>query len=194
MIILLWLCGFTVLTVASSLSSGGESVYDRTIYVDRNDPDALDTPECWEGNADLPCQTLNYALLGLVNSTQVILLEGGQYELISEVSSTVFHGMNDLAIIGETETVINCSVGTGLTFTNSDGIILQNVCFSGCGALHNSTSRNFNDTSSYSFLEFQVSLYFLFCQNINLNHVTVSRSNGTGAVMYGTVGNITVHN
>ena len=165
--------------------------YDNTIHVSCSGYNGSDTPECWEGGASLPCQTLNYALRGVVHSTLVVL-SGVKCELNLEGNSTSFQGIDDLGIVGDDgemdSVLINCSEGAGLAFINSSRITLKNVEFSGCGALHTITSRNFSDTSTFTFLESQIGLYFLFCQDINFSRVTVSHSSGTGMVMYATTG------
>ena len=176
-----------VLCVIFSKAQGRS--YESTIYVNGVNPNATVSTSCWQGGPGLPCKTLSLALRGANDSTQLILAEG-EYEV---VKNEVFQQIYGIAIVGETESVrVNCSAGAGLTFINSSEITIENIQFLGCGALHNSTSRNFNDTSSFSFLKFRAGLYFLFCRDVSLSHVTVSHSNGTGAVMYATVGHTTV--
>ena len=178
-----------------ALSQATIQTYDHTIHVSGTSPVATDNSSCWEGA--FPCKTLSYALLGAMrNSTQVII-EEGEYDLDA---STVFQWVYDLAIVGanSNETVqhstgvptveVTCLPEAGLSFVHSQQITVENVLFSGCGALHNSTSQDFSMTSSFSFLEFQVGIYFLFCKDISFSHVTVSHSNGTGMVMYSTGG------
>ena len=164
----------------------GIQCYDHTIFVSWNSANASNVPGCWDGGLSLPCQTLNYALEGVVDSTRVVLT-AGEYQLVPDKNSTVFRGIRELAIVGEGDVQVNCETDAGLTFIESNNTTVENVQFSSCGVLHNSTSRNFSD-SSFSFLELKVGLYFLFCRDVTLRHVSVSNSNGTGMVAYATAG------
>ena len=106
---------------------------------------------------------------------------------------TVFTGRTrGIAIRGNNTSdgsiVIQCNEGAGLMFVECENIALSNLVLSGCGYLHNSTSRDF-DSHGFKFLLFHTSLYFLFCVNVNLSYVSVRDSNSTGVVMYNTVGN-----
>ena len=168
--------------------------YNHTIYVSGMNPNAADNSSCWDGN--IPCRTLNYALQGVHrNSTQVIV-EEGEYELLSAIT---IQWISDLSISGSKTTnemmrrhngmvLVSCVHKAGLSFFHSRNIVVENITFSGCGVIHNSTSRNFTDMSSFSFLEFQTGLYFLLCMDISFSHVTVSNTNGTGMVIYSTGG------
>ena len=177
-----------LLLVLAALSAAGAQEYDHTVFVSWNSPNASDTPGCRDGDQSLPCRSLNYALEGVVNSTRVVIA-AGEYRLAPVENSTVFRGIHQLAFVGDGDLAeVNCEADAGLTFIESSGITVENIRFFGCGVLHNSTSRNFSDSGSFSFLEFRVGLYFLFCRDVNFSHVSVSNSNGTGMVAYATAG------
>ena len=130
------------------------------------------------------------------NSTEIVM-DCGDYQL-HDATTCTFHWISDLAIQRAPNctqlVIIQCLPGIGLTFVNSQRITFQNLQFSSCGGLHISTSRNFSDKSSFTFLEFQVGLYFLFSRDVSLSNVTVANSDGTGMVMYSVVGENTFKN
>ena len=124
----------------------------------------------------------------------LVQLTAGTFVLNSTVNAR-FESFNDLAIVGagpSGKTVIECdrSKMVGLTFINSSRITIANVSFRYCGALQNSTSKNFSsvgassNVKTMSFLKFSSALYFLFCSKITMQSVAVNRSKGSGVVMY----------
>ena len=175
-----------------SLSS--QVLGDRTIYVDADH--GINSSSCWDGGPTLPCLTLNLALEGIKqeNSTTV-LVEKGTYDLYPDPEYTTFSYMTNFAILGNDtlypnsgpEIHVKCEPEAGLTFLHSSNITIKNILFSGCGAIHNSTSRNFT-SKPFSFLQFHASLYFLFCKDVFLYQIEVSSSNGIGVIMYSTGG------
>ena len=196
------LFGLGFLVCLSSVLGAAQAEYRNVIFVDGSR--GHDDENCRnESDFSVPCRTLNFALEGVRkrgNSTMVILA-AGKYDLYPERNSTTFEGMQDIALVGNgTPTLppsdqtkaefaiqVTCLTGAGLTFLKVSGIHIENITFSECGALHVSTSRDFaND--SFSFLEFQAGFYFLFCDNVSYSRVTITQSNGTGMVMYATVG------
>ncbi|KAL5493711.1 hypothetical protein EMCRGX_G014930 [Ephydatia muelleri] len=154
----------------------------------------VDNMSCWSEGCLQPCKSLMFTLLGAhgEDSTTIQIYEG-TYSLSQNLSATDFYGINDLTIVGMNSHVfINCldEVG-GIAFFNCARINITNITISGCGALRNSTSKNFG-ASNFSFLDINVTMYFLFCKNITLTKVTIANSTGTGVVMYATVGLITI--
>ena len=144
-------------------------------------------------------QTLNCARLSNALETAqqynsvTIQLTDKTYSLSAGESVTSFDGMSTFELVG-VDTIINCDATTGLTFYNSSNITFKNVSLFGCGALHNSSSIDFGE-SSYGvmkYLQFFAGLYFLLCENIELSHVSISHSPGTGAVFYSTSGENTI--
>ena len=150
---------------------------------------------CWDdGYRGIPCGTLNYALEGLHrrNATQLII-QPGHYYLKYDPTVMAFQWMQNISIVGNvsdsagsTGVSITCKDDAGLSFVRSSAISLANITFFNCGAVHNSTSRNYN--TDHSYLKFRAGLYFLFCKGVHFSQVTVARSNGIGLVLYSTVG------
>ncbi len=171
--------------------------YEHTVYVDYSNPNATDDATC--GSHTHPCCTFSYAVSERVlNSTQVVV-SSGNYLLNHTISLS---GLTNIALTGvdpfvngssQPVVIVTCESGAGLSFVHSSDITIQNVHFSGCGALQNSTSRNFSD-HSFSFMQFPVGVYFLFCQHINLTGVSVTNSTGTGMAVYATGGLNYIHN
>ena len=177
------------------------TAYDNTIYVDKSSPNAQDNTTC--GNQSQPCLSLTYALCKRVlDSTQLIVIDSGEYSLdevvnISNISNIAIIGVPQLLRESSQPTVtdlltVTCTSGAGLSFVYCNNITLQNILFSGCGAVQTSTSRNFS-AIQFAFMQFPVSLYFLFCQHINFTQVTITSSSGTGVAMYATGGLNYIH-
>ena len=146
-------------------------------------------------NSSQPCQTLNYAFLYRSVSTQYVLSGGWHYLKTSLPNGTrvVPFTQDGLAITGlgsnASSTIIECSEpNAGLAFVGVTDILLQRVTFTKCGALRNSTSRNFH-SPGFVLYQFYAVLYFYLCQNVNMSEVAVDyNTNATGVVMYDTIG------
>ena len=188
---------YTVLISTAILCTLCSQVFGaRIIYVDADSHRGVNDSSCWDGGPTLPCLTFNLALEGMKkeNSTTVFV-EKGTYDLSPNPEYTTFSYMTNLAIVGNDtlhpnsspEVHVFCEAEAGLTFINSVNITIRNVLFSGCGAIHDSTSKNFT-AEPFSFLQFHAALYFLFCKDVILFQTEVSHSNGIGVVMYSTIG------
>ena len=164
------------------------------IYVDPvrgNDSQSCLVPN----NASRPCQTLNHAFLYRNSSTQYVL-STGQHDLKSaSLNGTLItpFTQDGLAITGSgnnaSSTCIVCTeLNVGLSFVGVTDILLQRVTFTKCGALRNSTSRDFN-RSEFTLYQFNVVLYLYLCRNVNMSEIAVTDSTyATGVVMYDTIG------
>lgn len=170
------------------------------IYVDPvrgNDSQSCLIPN----NASRPCQTLNHAFLYRNSSTQYVLSTGHYYLKSESLNGTRVapFTQDGLAITGSgsnaSNTTIECSgVDAGLSFIGVTDILLQRVTFTGCGALQNSTSRDFYSLE-FALYRFHVVLYFYLCRNVNMSEIAVNYNTyATGVVMYDTIGtnNITL--
>lgn len=192
----------------TSTAKSGSAISDIDIYVDPTT--GTENESCWSDGMQLPCRTLDLALLGatrVVAGTVTVHLQQGEHNITTEHSFVKRHGFGLVAwtpggdrsvgriydrsvqTSGQQDTnaigaTITCLAGAqaGLSFYNSSGIILENIKFIGCGVIHNST------TVHDKFLKFQVALYLLFCSDVSMENLTIADSNGTGLVLYGTVG------
>ena len=155
-----------------------------------------DTNDCLWSLSD--CATLDFALAGIHphSMTNVtIYLARSTYLLEAKYAVGTFKEMKRFELIGyEGMASIKCVGMTGFSFIESDNIYFENIIISHCGSLHNSSSSDSDATDEFrtSYIEFLVGVYFLLCNNVTLNYVTVSNSPGTGVVFYSTGGNNTI--
>ena len=178
------------------------------IYVDSN-RGISNTTCCPTDNSEnhtVPCKTLTLGLecvhyVSLATPVTLVVSEGA-YVLTNDSSLTVVEGRSGgFAITGNcsvgngTCVKIHCERGAGFTFVRSEEIYLEKLSFSGCGFPNNSTSKDFSLLGSEAhFQKVKSTLYFLLCRNITLSEITVKDTDGTGIVMYSTVGTNTITN
>ena len=152
-------------------------------------------------SAASPCKTLTLALecvqnISLTTPVSLIVSEG-EYTLTNDSRLTVIEKRTGgFAVTGNCSTTgpcvkIDCKNGAGLSFIKSDEIKLENLVFTACGFPNN--SKEFSSDDPY-FQEVTNTLYFLFCHTVTISHVTVQETEGTGVVMYSTVGVNTITN
>ena len=157
---------------------------------------------CPRNDINIPCKNLTLALRCVFSrrpSTLVALIVNeGSYVLPHDTTLTVFRRWSGgISITGNCTSEgcveILCEENAGLTFIESDNVVLETLVFSGCGFPNNSTSRDFSySTSDPHFLEVKSALYFLLCTNVTLAQVVVQHTDGIGVVMYNTVGENTI--
>ena len=158
-----------------------------SVYVANN---GTDSPNCLQGSPNNPCKNLTLALEYIHDkSNSIVHIENGIYHLLPS-SLTMFQSVRNITIAGEGRADIAChnEVNAGLTFLRSSDILIHNVHFSGCGVVHNSTSRDFNNKSALSLLPFNAALYFEGCVNVTLDSVHVNESLGIAVQFYTTTG------
>ena len=153
------------------------------IYVDNKT--GVDDPSCWEGGYSTPCFSFNLALTGAqyYKHSTTIFVQPGQHQLHYE---SKLKNMSQLAIVGngsQGEVVIRCEPLAGLAFFWSEEINMTNVSLVNCGAIQNSSSE-YNSSP----LTIQVAILFTSCKEIQLTRVHVIESNGTGVVIYNSMG------
>ena len=158
---------------------------------------------CCPSSSESACKTLTLALecvqnVSLTTPVSLIVSEGN-YTLTNDSRLTVIkERTGGFAITGNCSTAgpcveIECEKGAGLSFIKSDGIKLENFVITGCGFPNNSTSKDFSSDDP-CFQEVTSTLYFLLCHTVTISHVTVQETEGTGVVMYSTVGVNTITN
>ena len=165
--------------------------WEHKIYV--STATGINDTTCWTSGQHTPCATINLALKGLQYNSTIIYVTPGTYTL-EYGQETQLRKKSQVAIIGnvtdspgeQQKVVIKCSSLTGLSFFQSDNIIIQFLTLHGCGGVQVSTSRNF------SLQSFQVAVYMLYCQKLLIMDVVIESSNGTGLALYNTVGNVTI--
>ena len=167
----------TLLILLLEASNGSQ--YSHSICV--ADTGGTDNSTCLNGT--IPCQTIGYALEGIPTNSTVIYVSNGVHVL---KGSHNILGKSDIAIIGSDNVTINCTAGAGISFELSSNIFLDHLTFNNCGALHNSSSKNFQVVSK--FIQYHVAVYISFCSNVTITSVKWSNSPSTALTMYNTVG------
>lgn len=132
------------------------------------------------------CHDLDQALdwMNNHNSAVLCLHSNTRYQLRRE--HNIVNGLH-LAIKGNNSTIA-CNQGAGISFNESSEIKLRGLMLDGCGALHSSTSRDFLHPTDRTFLHYKVALYFMFCENVTLDFITIQHSTGTGLVFFDSTG------
>ena len=183
----------SVFMTVSSLSERTDCE-QREIYVDIHS--GTNNTLCWKGGKTSPCATINLALKGVKCNYTTIRINPGTHEL-EHGNETEVRGKSHISIIGqvnESEVVmITCNPFAGISFIMSNNIILDSITLYGCGGVQFSTSRNFSESDTvFSFLKFQVAVYVLSCQFVQINNVIINSSIGTGLTIYNTQGNVSI--
>ena len=103
-----------------------------------------------------------------------------------------FNKLYNVTFIGDQyKTIINCTSKAGMSFSESEGIQLENLIFDHCGAEHDSTSVNV--TSKNSTLRFYSSIYAYNSTNFSMNNVTIRNSNGLGLTLFDVNGLVNIN-
>ncbi len=168
------------------------SQWNHCIYVTPSN--GSNTPGC--GNLTSPCGNLSYALqLTLRKPSTVYILSPGTHYLDN---TTYLHPftLDGLGITGNgSQSIVECTgPNAGVSFVNASNVLLENITFSNCAALQNSTSRNFSSPlNPLRMCQFYAGLYFNLCENISISRVEVTDSpNATGVAMFDTTGRVIV--
>lgn len=122
----------------------------------------------------------------LGNNTEIKIAHG-TYNL-SDSNLITFSWFNNIAIRGIGEVHLQCDPAIGFTFLYCNNITLEQITLHYCGKEQISTSLRFNQINTTSYVHFNVSLYILYCKNIQFISVNVISSNGSGIQIYGTAG------
>ena len=167
------------------------SGYSHIIYVDPKK--GTNNTACWtDNNPSLPCRNLSYALEYRNHSTQYLLQPGTHY-LNSIASDRPFTDLQGVAITGMGSgyevTKVSCfTPNAGLAFINVTNVAFENVTFSNCASLQNSTSRDYS-SPEFELSLTQVGLYFSLCAGVSMERVHIQNSpRGSGVIIYNTIG------
>ena len=186
-------CNYYLLfLLAASLAFLGEPssrsilVYNNVIRIDPSTGENSD--ECL--SSQVPCRNLSWAFQPQHrrNSTQYVLSPGMHF--LTDPTPP-FQDHTFLAFTGAGSTV-DCTQteDTGLAFINVKDITFSDITFQNCAAVHNSTSKDYENGGTSLF---KVALYFYSCESINMSHVGVSHSpNAMGVMVYDTNGTNTI--
>ena len=168
--------------------------YSYIVTIDPESEKAVDDKACHPtpgGESSVPCKTLNYAFEQFQHLSNVKFYLNAPNHTYPLGVTPNFTNVNKIGIFGNDDfhpvlPVVECEPHIGLTFLNSDNIVLESVHFLHCSAPQNSTSRNLATLNSIkSMLKIQVGLYFYNCTNVSMYQVSVvNGSHATGVVMY----------
>ena len=172
------------------------------IEIDPDSSEAVDNETCHptpNKPSTVPCKSLDYAFqqnYGISNSITFLLVSPNSTYTLT--TNATFQDLSGISIIGNSSTtdlpvVVKCTApNSGLAFLHSNRIEIHYIRFIGCGAVHNSTSRDFT-VRTMQMIPINVTLYFYNCSDVNMFRVEVfNSSQATGVVMYDTNGRIQV--
>ena len=147
------------------------------------------TTDCWY-NPLHPCSQLSDALDAVNHfNTDVCITVLDDVSLFKPVTMSNVTGI--ILRGGVHQVTIDCGNQGGLSFLQSNDILMLNLIFEKCLMEHNSTSfRPTNKTQ----LQFYTALYFSSCNNITISGVDVRYSNGTGMTLYDVNGYVDINN
>ena len=114
-----------------------------------------------------------------------------------ESTRAAFYNSRNITIdgSGDVPVSVKCPVaGVGISFVSSINIRLNNIVMTGCGMEHASTTKNFSNNSTLTFLMFNATLYFQQCANVYIHSVTITNSTGIGLQFYATTGENEIFN
>ena len=161
---------------------------------------STDHDNCWN------CYSLEESLAKanqLKSSIHIEMQSPGPFDLkqlvvVKDVSS--FALVASKTVTNYDIAVVSCPDGkAGLSFNRSANILLENIEFTGCGAPQYSSTTTAasllsKSNDDFQFIEFPVSLYFLSCTAVTIEHVVVQESPGVGLALLNTVGKVVISN
>jgi hypothetical protein len=198
LVIRVLIIGLVLAGGAAALAAEEEDV----VYVDQLNSNRSYLPQC--GSETNPCATLALGLqrlhqLAVSQEFLSLLIAGGSVYQLNQTGYTDFSLLSNIEISGfdsnyssltnSSTAVIKCSDSAGFSFIYANNITLSNMIFDDCGQLRNSTSYD-NDPRNLNYVQFIVTLYFLYCRDITISNVGVTNTRGTGAVIYNSIGTI----
>lgn len=169
------------------------SQWNHIIYVDSQSGN--DSKECLIDNSfRSPCATLQHAVTGLTNSTQVMLVSDTHY-----IGNTIIvTRLHNISLVGNNSTtsglvIVNCLNGTdaGLKFVDVCDLHLFNLVFTNCGSLLESTTRR-EDFMAMAL--FRTAVYILNATNVLIESTIFTNNRGVGLALFDANGHISVLN
>ena len=170
----------------------------KVIHVNPSSPNTINSNSCWNGGVTKPCATFSLGIEGLQivanNEPSELVVSSGFYNFNNKELGNFF-AISSLAIIGIVSDegsmpVVTCSNGSGLSFIESGNITISGILFHHCNKLHNSTTPT--NSSTNSLIEIYAAIYFLLCENIQLQNVSIENTQGTAVIMYNVRGKVNI--
>ncbi len=148
---------------------------------------------CWDGVEGSPCLTLDYALGGLDSSTaiQVNYSHSFSNTTFSNITSNVSRPMENIALVGIGQPVINCTaLGAGLAFWGLTNITISGISWEGCSvATPTATILEGETIQAYR------ALFFYNVTNLIIEDCQFSsQGRGAGVALYDVAGDVRIIN
>ena len=184
-----WLVSVATVTILCVHSV--HSQWNHRIHV--NSQGGSDSEECLMNNdMNSSCATLQHAITGLTNSSQILLHRGVHY-LDNTINITNLHSISLAAATGTgaATTIVEClnASDTGIKFVGVSDLRISNLMFINCGSLSESTTR----TEDYkSMALFRTAVYVLNSTDVVVDSVAFVGSRGIGLALFDTNGRVSV--
>ncbi|XP_019851272.1 PREDICTED: uncharacterized protein LOC109581528 [Amphimedon queenslandica] len=165
--------------LVATLNVFGSLALNREIYISSKE-------ECNQRYGGNCLTSLNEALQegteSIDRALSITFLGTVEHDELQSGDETVLTDLDYFELVGETSIVtIKCSPEAGLTFRSIGEVVLKNILFLNCGINQVSSSKYQHNNS---FINFTVAVYMLNCSRINLEHVHINSSKGTGLTIY----------
>ena len=180
----------TVVLCTCSVSS--QLSHDHIIYVDNEN--GSNTEGCLINSGMFsPCATLQHAVSGLRNLTQILFSPGShsidQTINISALHSISLAGMNTDS--GSTTVYCENSSNAGLKFVEVSDLRISKLVFVNCGSLSASTTRG-EDFEMMA--KFRIAVFILNSTDVYIESTTFINNRGVGLALFDTNGHVYVLN
>ena len=181
---------FWIVLVCSSLYVPVQSS-DQPLYVHIYADSGNDTLECLVSNStQKPCQTLSFVAENMTQRHDLVHIEivSDRLDLTQPVEFNSWEGLT----INGCGTLIHCNGSdAGIAFVNVRTLVIYSLTMEQCGSERDSTS--FIDPHTANETErLNVTIYILNCTDVNISHVDIQDSHGTGLSMYDTNGTVDI--
>ena len=188
---------FSFLCVTIALcTSCVSSQWSHIIHV--NNENGSNVEECLTNSSVFsPCATLEYAVSGLRNSSQ-ILLSGGTHSIEHTINISALHNISLSGTSADhagsaSGSIVHCQNGSnaGLKFVSVSGLYISKLAFMNCGSLSESTTRgeNFEMIS-----QVRIAALILNSTDIYIESTAFIDNRGIGLALFDTSGLISVLN
>ena len=164
---------------------------DQLLYVYIDADRGNDTLECLMSNSTLkPCQTLSFVAENMTQRHYLVRIEivSDRLDLTQPVEFKSWEGLT----INGSGTIIHCNGSdAGIAFVNVRTLVIHSLIMEQCGAERDSTSFVDHHTANET-EHLNVTIYILNCTDVNISHVEIQDSHGTGLSMYDTNGTVDI--
>ena len=89
-------------------------------------------------------------------------------------------------------TEVVCDSGNGIHINGVNGLILQGISLTSCGSIFNDSHQQ--DDHREIIINFMSSIFISMSQDVTIENVAVSESQGNGLTMFDNEGTVTIHN